>query len=130
MDGNKMKLTIYEKNAADWLCKAQDVMGEEGSVSKYYKIGEGWSKEGYQEVSGYIIPTFIRLYEKTGEKDYFNRAVKIADWLIKIQGKDGQWQYVFDTGQVLLGLTCLNHALKQATRCESHLSGEMMGIRS
>ncbi len=90
--------------ATTWMFNAQDI-ALNGGVSKYYTIGKGWCKESYQEVSGYIIPTLLELYTLTKNKDFFNRAKKIADWLVKIQDKSGKWEYVFDTGQVLLGLT-------------------------
>jgi hypothetical protein len=99
-----MKLSIYENEAANWLCKAQDFTSD-GGISKFYVINKGWSEESYKEVSGYIIPTFFDLFAKTKNKIYKERALRIADWEVKVQDRDGKWEYVFDTGQVLLGLT-------------------------
>jgi uncharacterized protein YyaL (SSP411 family) len=64
---------------------------KDGGVSKYYQIGKGWFNESYPEVSGYIIPSFLELFKKTKDKEYFERAVKIADWLVRIQDKNGNW---------------------------------------
>jgi len=99
-----MKLNIHEKEAVNWLCEAQDFTLD-GGISKFYVIGKGWAEESYKEVSGYIIPTFLDLFAETKNKEYKERALKIADWEIKVQDTDGKWDYVFDTGQVLLGLT-------------------------
>jgi len=98
-----MKFTKYEKAAADWLARAQDAT-KDGGISKFYTIGEGWCDESYKEVSGYIIPTFFDLYKKSKNKDYKNRAIKITDWELDVQEKNGKWEYVFDTGQIILGL--------------------------
>jgi len=99
-----MKLGKYEKAAVDWLFRAQDATPD-GGVSMFYSLGKGWSLESYKEVSGYILPTLFDLYRETKNKQYKNRAIRIADWLINVQGKKGNWDYVFDTGQVILGLT-------------------------
>ena len=55
----------------------------------------------YPEVTGYYIPTLLNW----GERE---RAIKFADYLIKIQNDDGSWNapgsstpYTFDTGQIL-----------------------------
>jgi len=104
--------------AISWLLKAQDVT-QDGGVSKYYTIGKGWCKESYQEVSGYIIPTLLDLYEFTKKKEYFNRAKKIADWLVEIQDISGKWEYVFDTGQVLLGLTDIYNKTREKKYLDS-----------
>ncbi len=59
---------------------------------------------GYQEVTGYLIPTLL-VY---GERDLARRA---AAWLVNVQRPDGAFcdpdhgqPYVFDTGQALRGL--------------------------
>lgn len=103
-----MKLSKYELEAAKWIFRAQDATPN-GGVSKYYAIGKGWCKESYKEVSGYIIPTLLQLFKKTGEKVYLERAIKIADWELEVQDSEGKWEYVFDTGQVILGLTEIYH---------------------
>jgi len=103
-----MKLSKYELGAAKWIFGAQDATPN-GGVSKYYAIGKGWCKESYKEVSGYIIPTLLQLFKKTGEKVYLERAIKIADWELEVQDSEGKWDYVFDTGQVISGLTEMYH---------------------
>jgi len=59
---------------------------------------------GYQEVTGYLIPTLLAY----GERDLARRA---AAWLVNVQRPDGAFcdpdhgqPYVFDTGQALRGL--------------------------
>jgi len=61
----------------------------------------------YPEVSGYYIPTLLKI----GDKD---RAKKFGDYLLTIQNSDGSWNepsgkvsYTFDTGQILKGLCAL-----------------------
>lgn len=115
-----MKLSINEKEAIDWLCRAQDVTPD-GGLSKYYVLGKGWSKESYKEVSGYIIPTFFEIYARTKKEEYKLRAFKIADWEMQVQDKEGKWEYVFDTGQVLLGLTRAYREPKNKTQKERYL---------
>ncbi len=99
-----MKLTKNEREAADWLCRAQDITAD-GGISKYYEINKGWEKKSYKEVSGYIIPTFFELYHQSKNKKYWDRALRIANWEVKTQENDGKWEYVFDTGQILIGLS-------------------------
>ena len=99
-----MILSRSVKEASNWLFRAQDVNGS-GGVSKFYHINkEGWCKEDYPEVSGYIIETFLKLYKKTNNKEYLDRSKRMADWELSVQDKGGKWEYVFDTGQVILGL--------------------------
>jgi uncharacterized protein YyaL (SSP411 family) len=113
-----MNLNKYERAAAKWLCNAQDA-SKDGGIPKYYSLEKGWCDESYQEVSGYIIPTFLELNKKTKDKEYLERAKKIAEWLIKVQDKEGKWEYVFDTGQVLLGLTRIYKETKQKNYLDS-----------
>lgn len=65
----------------------------------------------YPEVSGYYIPTLIRIGD-------FDRAKKYGNYLLSIQNEDGSWNdpsgktpYTFDTAQILKGLCALieNH---------------------
>ncbi len=61
----------------------------------------------YPEVSGYYIPTLLRIGDKTKAKNY-------ADYLLTIQNQDGSWNepsgkvpYTFDTAQIMKGLCAL-----------------------
>jgi uncharacterized protein YyaL (SSP411 family) len=100
------KITLWEREAINWLFRAQDA-NRGGGISKYFDLKKGWCQEDYKEVSGYIIPTLIELYHKTKNKEYRERAIRIADWELQVQGKEGEWDYVFDTGQVILGLVSI-----------------------
>jgi uncharacterized protein YyaL (SSP411 family) len=117
-----MKLSKYELSAAEWISRAQDATPD-GGVSKYYALGKGWCKESYKEVSGYIIPTLIRLFKKTREKEYLRRAIRIADWEVEVQDSDGKWDYVFDTGQVLLGLTEIYNEVRDSRHLKALIRG-------
>jgi hypothetical protein len=98
--------------AMDWLCLAQDTQSNDG-VSLRYSLLKGWDSS-YPETTGYIIPTFFHYAALTKKEEYFQRAVKMADWELSIQKEDGSFNggtvgsgydsFVFDTGQILFGL--------------------------
>jgi len=103
--------TTHLQYVMDWLKYAQDI-SQDGGVSAGYSFNEGWLRS-YPETTGYIIPTFLNYYRLTDEEEYLNRAIKMANWLMSIQLRDGSfyglWSdtpkpVVFDTGQVLQGL--------------------------
>lgn len=86
--------------AREYIVKLQK---ESGGFTAGYHILKGWLPE-YPEITGYTIPTLLRIGE-------IERAKRAADWLVKIQNPDGSfpdyaWKntYVFDAGQILLGL--------------------------
>lgn len=97
-----------------WLCRAQDRGGGAGVSGGYSLIG-GWLAP-YPETTGYIIPTFFEYARRTGRSEYHARAVRMADWEIRVQMSSGAVQAglykgengnrrpaVFNTGQVILG---------------------------
>lgn len=97
----------------DWLTTAQDVNQDDG-VSTGYSFSQGWLPS-YPETTGYIIPTMFDYYHLTGDNEYKQRAIKMADWEISVQMESGSVQSghlgilsktpaVFNTGQVLFGL--------------------------
>ncbi len=61
---------------------------DSGGVSAGYSLENGWTPP-YPETTGYIIPTFIKYSKLVNNKEYLNRAIKMADWEIEIQMKDG-----------------------------------------
>jgi uncharacterized protein YyaL (SSP411 family) len=103
---------VHLNAAMAWLCRAQDAYPP-GGVSLDYSLMRGWSA-GYPETTGYIIPTFVQYAIVSGNQEYINRAMRMADWLISIQEKDGSFKggpwgsgldsFVFDTGQIVFGL--------------------------
>ena len=97
--------------AISWIEHGQDAITG-GGVSYYYDTtGSGWNPQGYPEVSGYILPTLYdtaaanNTSNPTYAAELRNRAKQIADWELTMQSSDGSWVYVFDTGQIVEGLT-------------------------
>jgi len=96
--------------ARNWLKHAHD-KSPNGGVSYGYSLRGGWLPS-YQETSGYIATTFFQLADVENNPDYFERALRICQWLISVQNKDGSFAnprygedgIVFDTGQDLFGL--------------------------
>ncbi len=97
-----------------WL-RAADDASPIGGVSGGYSMIDGWL-DPYPETTGYIIPTFFDYAELTGENEWGDRAVALADWEIDVQMDCGAVQAglyrgkgskqvpaVFNTGQVILG---------------------------
>jgi uncharacterized protein YyaL (SSP411 family) len=105
--------------AMQWLCVAQDSNGD-GGVALRYSMIYGWDAS-YPETTGYIIPTFIDHSNRVNDEEYLKRAVKMADWLLSIQKKDGSFNggawgsgndsFVFDTGQIIFGLLAAYKAI-------------------
>jgi len=98
--------------AVDWLVRAQDATPD-GGVSYGYSLKGGW-RPSYVETTGYIAPTFFELAAALGRPGLRERAVRMADWLCSVQRSDGSFGnerlapgsgIVFDTGQVIFGLT-------------------------
>ncbi|MEM7726711.1 MAG: hypothetical protein AAF208_10100 [Cyanobacteria bacterium P01_A01_bin.45] len=95
--------------AIDWLKRAHDITID-GGVSWGYSLKGKW-RASYPETSGYIAITLFDIALQLDDGDSWDRAVRIIEWLIKIQNQDGSISnsrygssgIVFDTGQVLLG---------------------------
>lgn len=97
-----------------WLLRAYEATPD-GGVSIRFSLMRGW-ESSYPETTGYIIPTFLRYSEITGDMSYRDRAVSMADWELAIQQDDGSFiggafrepvgKLVFDTGQIMFGLIC------------------------
>jgi hypothetical protein len=93
-----------------WLCRSQDRVGS-GGVGCYELYR--WTA-GYPEVTGYIIPTFWDWAHRLDREDLAVRAVRMADWELRVQRPDGAFEggyegdghppVVFNTGQVIRGL--------------------------
>lgn len=98
-----------------WLCRAQDASAShDGGVARDFSLVKGWATS-YPETTGYIVPTMLEYARRSGQADYRERALRMADWLVKIQLPDGAFQggridsvpvqaTTFNTGQILLGL--------------------------
>lgn len=99
--------------AAEWLARAQDATGC-GGVSAYYDVAKRKWAGAYPETTGYIIPTFFRYAEFSGNREYRERAIRMAEWESEIQLPEGGVRAgtldaaqvvptIFNTGQVLFG---------------------------
>ena len=101
---------IHLQAAEDWLKRAHDQNDDDG-VSYGYSVRGGW-RPSYRETSGYIATTFFELARQRNDADYWERALRICRWLLRVQNADGSFSnprygndgIVFDTGQVLFGL--------------------------
>lgn len=94
----------------EWIAGSQDRVGSGGvGCYEFYR----WTT-GYPEVTGYIVPTLFDAADQLGREDLRARAVRAADWELRVQRAeggfeggyegDGQPQVVFNTGQVIRGL--------------------------
>jgi len=109
-----------------WLCRAQDhSRSHDGGVARDYSLLRGWNSS-YPETTGYIVPTFLEAYRRTGNPDFQVRAFRMLDWLCSIQMPGGGFQgglidsqprvpVIFNTGQILIGLAA-GAALRNAYR--------------
>ncbi len=116
-----ISLDYHIKAAMDWLCVAQDA-STDGGVSLRHSLLKGW-ETSYPETTGYIIPTFLSFATLTENVKYYQRAIRMADWELSIQQRDGSFKggplgsgyssFVFDTGQIIFGLLDAHRVTKQ-----------------
>lgn len=104
-----------------WLATAQDRSSSaDGGVSRDYSLIHGWASS-YPETTGYIIPTMLDYAKLSGEVEWRDRALRMADWLVSIQLPGGGFQggkidstpvvpVTFNTGQILIGLAAAERA--------------------
>lgn len=86
------------------------IHSRDGGYAVSYSLMHGWSR-GYVETTGYIIPTTLDLARRLERPDLAEQALAQGPWLLDHQNPDGGFpgidrkeSYVFDTGQVLIGL--------------------------
>jgi len=102
------------KAAMGWIASAQDATPDGGVSMCYNVLTRKWGAS-YPETTGYIIPTMFVCFHATGDDEYKQRALRMADWEISVQMESGAFQSgsldtaprkpaIFNTGQVLLGL--------------------------
>ncbi len=104
--------------AADWIRRAQDATGI-GGVSRGYSLvydrrfaRRGW-QPAYPETTGYIIPTMFDYAHLVGSEEFYDRALRMAEWECDVQMPCGAVQggtifhqptpAIFNTGQVIFG---------------------------
>ncbi len=112
---------FHIRKVIDWLVLAQNIT-KNGGVSKGYNLFGGWLPS-YPETSGYIIPTFCDYADLVHNRKYLKICEEIADWECSMQLKNGAFKakklkdnytyYIFDTGQILLGLIRVYRELKK-----------------
>ena len=88
--GYKGCFDSYQK-CGNWMTRVQDKDG--GFYTYYHKDDHVWHKQS--PPIGQALCTFVHLYEKTGEKKFYDAAAKSADWLVKNQLKDSQFGGAF-----------------------------------
>ena len=113
--------------AALWLERSIDSStgGSRANYSLVYNGLKGWSAP-YPETTGYIIPSFLKLANTSPQWAHLrDRAIRMGEWLLSIQFPDGafpgniytpgktQMRSVFNTGQIILGLSSLFDETKQ-----------------
>ncbi len=113
-------------SAMNWLSLAQKT-GKDDGVSIRYSLFRGW-ESSYPETTGYIIPTFLNYHKLTENSSFAEKAIKMADWEVSIQRKDGAFiggayetpvgKLVFDTGQILFGLL----SIYEHTKSEKYIN--------
>ncbi len=125
----------------NWLVKSIDknTGGSRANYSILFNGLRGWSGP-YPETTGYIIPTFLSATQEFPEYSALKeKAHRMGEWLLSIQFEDGAFpgniyysnktleKSIFNTGQIILGLTSLfDHEqdiryLESATRAASWL---------
>ena len=100
------------KAAINWLLNAQKA-NNDGGVSAMYSLYQGWHSS-YSETTGYIIPTMLNYYNKTKDEKIKESALRMANWELAKQLKEGAFPggekngkelpIVFNTGQVIFGI--------------------------
>jgi hypothetical protein len=108
-------IDVAVETALRWLFSAQDhSTTKDGGVARHFSLLTGWGPS-YPETTGYIVPTLIDAWRRTGNSEARDRARKMLDWFVSIQFPEGGFQgghilseprvpVTFNTGQILLGL--------------------------
>ncbi|MFM9951068.1 MAG: hypothetical protein ACKV1O_24245 [Saprospiraceae bacterium] len=98
--------------ALQWLQRSIDVNRGAGA-SAYRHLWRGWAPP-YPETTGYLIETLFDYHQSRQDESLKILAISCADWLLQLQQADGAFPggvgvedapIVFDTGQILFGLT-------------------------
>ncbi len=102
---------LGQEKAIQWLLHSQATMKDDGIGS--YRLVNKWTSS-YVETTGYIIPTLLNYGIAKKNNQIIDKAIRAADWLIKVQKPGSGWQggciddnreeVVFNTGQVIRGM--------------------------
>ncbi len=102
---------LRTRRTLEWL-EMSIQKGDGGSAADFHLL-RGWGLP-YPETTGYIIETLLDYADYYNEVKWKNLALQCADWLCDVQRADGAFPggpglsgapLVFDTGQILFGLT-------------------------
>lgn len=117
----------------NWLIKSIDknTGGSRANYSLIFNGLRGWSGP-YPETTGYIIPTFLNAATTFPQYSYLQeKAHRMGKWLLSIQFGDGAFpgniyypgktleKSIFNTGQIILGLTSLFDSVKDIRYLDS-----------
>lgn len=136
--------SVHCEAAVKWIFNAQDITATDG-ISAGYSFSWGW-RWPYPETSGYIIPTLFDFAERFPNspiaRECCSRALRIANWLVKIQLPNGAYccglfptgygsladkassfekPTAFETGQILRGLSRVYKKTEEQRYLESAL---------
>lgn len=108
----KERLNHAATTALHWLQRSIEVNRGAGA-SAYRHLWRGWAPP-YPETTGYLIETLFDYHHSRQDESLKQLAISCADWLVQLQQTDGAFPggvgvhgapIVFDTGQILFGLT-------------------------
>jgi hypothetical protein len=108
----KERLNHATTTALHWLQRSIEVNGG-GGASAYRHLWRGWAPP-YPETTGYLIETLFDYHHIRQDESLKQLAISCADWLLPLQQADGAFPggvgahgapIIFDTGQILFGLT-------------------------
>lgn len=117
----------------NWLVKSIDknTGGSRANYSLIFNGLRGWSGP-YPETTGYIVPTFLNASNTFPQYNSLHeKAQRMGEWLLSIQFEDGAFpgniyypgktleKSIFNTGQIILGLTSLFDTLKDTRYLDS-----------
>lgn len=122
-------LSEYRKNLDHTMAWIKKSRRPSGGSAAYYSLLTSWSK-AYPETTGYLIPTLIDYAELTGEPQWRDLAGDFGKWLLSVQMNNGAWTAglhptrdsrpsVFNTAQILLGITRLYREYEESRWAES-----------
>ncbi len=107
---------VHLAGAIDWLCRAQDMRNakpDAGGVAAGWSFEDGWLPS-YPETTGYIIETFLAAAKILKRPELVDRARRMIDWELSLQGADGAFPghfgepgshpVIFNQGQIMHGL--------------------------
>jgi len=109
---HQKELDHSARAAIRWLQKSIEIHAGQGSAA-YWHLWRSWSAP-YPETTGYLIETLFDYHHLWQDEDLKKLALSCVDWLLHLQRADGAFPgglgtqgapIVFDTGQILLGLT-------------------------